>query len=242
MQYSSMPLKGLKVKKFYTIKELCKLTQLSVRTIHYYDEINLLRPTQRTNKGHRLYSEENLWRLQQIVTLKFIGFSLSQIKNLLQKNDLNILDSLIMQAKVLADEENRIKKISYLVNDLIKQNELTQSIDWKSVTSIIEIIQSKGKDTQVCYEKYLTTIELKRFKQYAKTRTQEWQLLFEEVKSNIHVDPESQAGIDLAKKWLKLADVAYKDFPELKEKLWKAYQVGVIPQDDVLILLLIMLC
>lgn len=203
-----------------------------MRTIHYYDEIDLLKPTQRNHIGHRLYSEENLLHLQQIITLKFIGFSLSQIKNLLQNNDFNILDSLIIQSNALTDEENRIKQISYFLNYLINQHKLTHSIDWKSVISIIEIIKSKERDAQEWYEKYLTETELKKFKPYAKTRTEKWKLLFEEIKNNLHIDPESQAGIALAKKWLELADIAYKDSPELKEKLWKAYQAGIIPQGD----------
>ena len=64
----------------YSIKKLCQAAGVSVRTLHYYDEIGLLKPKYRTAKGHRLYSENEVLLLQQIVTLKFIGLSLDQIQ------------------------------------------------------------------------------------------------------------------------------------------------------------------
>lgn len=58
--------------KFYSINELCKLTLVSVRTLHYYDEINLLKPSRRTSKGHRLYSGV---RQKSIPVLNSVGIS-----------------------------------------------------------------------------------------------------------------------------------------------------------------------
>jgi DNA-binding transcriptional MerR regulator len=65
------------------VKELSKLTRVSVQTLHYYDRINLLKPSVRLENGYRLYSEEDLLRLQQIVALKFFSFELAQIKQIL---------------------------------------------------------------------------------------------------------------------------------------------------------------
>ena len=66
------------------IKEFSKLTSVSVRTLHHYDDIGLLKPSIRLPNGYRLYSETDLLTLQQIIALKFFGFELSNIQTLLK--------------------------------------------------------------------------------------------------------------------------------------------------------------
>jgi len=78
-----------KTKHFKAI-EFAKLAGVTVRTLHHYDRIGLLKPSGYTDAGYRLYRQEDLIRLQQIVTLKFIGFSLPQIKNLLNSNSFDL--------------------------------------------------------------------------------------------------------------------------------------------------------
>ena len=65
------------------VKDLSKLTGISVQTLHHYDRIALLKPSLRLSNGYRLYSEQDLLKLQQIIALKFFGFELSKIKALL---------------------------------------------------------------------------------------------------------------------------------------------------------------
>ncbi|BCE12738.1 hypothetical protein RSC3_00094 [Bacillus paralicheniformis] len=67
-----------------TIGQLAKRTGVSIRTLRYYDKIGLLIPTDYKEGGHRLYSLDELSRLQQIQSLKFIGFSLKDIADLLK--------------------------------------------------------------------------------------------------------------------------------------------------------------
>ncbi|MBA3661131.1 MAG: MerR family transcriptional regulator [Gammaproteobacteria bacterium] len=134
--------------KSYTVNALCKLTLVSVRTLHYYDEINLLKPSNHTKTGHRLYHDDDLLRLQQIVTLKFLGFSLSQIRVFLEENKCNVLESLKMQSQALAKESLRIEKVSHFINYLIQQHEVDKPSDWQTVTHIIQILKSKNLDNQ----------------------------------------------------------------------------------------------
>ncbi len=58
--------------KYHKIKDISQITGLSIRSLQYYDDIGLLKPTQRSESGYRLYSEQDLIRLQQVVTLKFL--------------------------------------------------------------------------------------------------------------------------------------------------------------------------
>ena len=68
---------------FYRVAEFAKLSGVTVRTLQYYDRIELLKPSNTTEGGHRLYRRHDLLRLQQILTLKWMGFKLDQIKDLL---------------------------------------------------------------------------------------------------------------------------------------------------------------
>ncbi|MBV8802350.1 MAG: MerR family transcriptional regulator [Gammaproteobacteria bacterium] len=219
------------MKKYYTIKELCKLTSVSIRTLHYYDEINILKPNHRTGKGHRLYSEKELFRLQQIVTLKFVGLSLTQIQQLIDNKKMNITDLLTIQLNALSEETKKIEKISDFLNYLINQLHHKNDIDWYSVAKIIEVINAKPSDTKRWYEKYFTGEELLQFYTYARKRTADWLHLFNLTKNNLHMDPKSQFGKDLAKKWMNLIEERYGHIPTIKKKLWDAYKAGMIPRD-----------
>lgn len=71
-----------------TIGQLAKRTGVTIRTLRYYDKIGLLIPTDYKEGGHRLYSLEDLSRIQQIQSLKFIGLSLKEIADLLESNNI----------------------------------------------------------------------------------------------------------------------------------------------------------
>ncbi|MGB3312123.1 MAG: MerR family transcriptional regulator [Nodosilinea sp.] len=72
------------------IGELAKQTGLSIRTLHCYDEIGLLVPTHRTEADHRLYSDQDIIRLQQILSLRQLGFSLSEIQGCLESPEFSL--------------------------------------------------------------------------------------------------------------------------------------------------------
>jgi len=69
--------------KLYHTQEFARLVGVTVRALHHYDRLGLLRPKQRSQVGYRLYAERDFARLEQIVVLKFLGMPLKQIKSLL---------------------------------------------------------------------------------------------------------------------------------------------------------------
>ncbi|ANB58257.1 merR HTH regulatory family protein [Anoxybacillus sp. B7M1] len=66
--------------KTYSISEIAKKTGVSIRTLRYYDEIGLLQPAKAPSSGHRMYTEEDIVRLYKIMSLKFIGLRLDEIR------------------------------------------------------------------------------------------------------------------------------------------------------------------
>ncbi|HKO00391.1 MAG TPA: MerR family transcriptional regulator, partial [Thermoanaerobaculia bacterium] len=69
----------------FKVGELAKRTGMSVRTLHHYDAIGLLQPSRRSESGHRLYDRDDVARLQQIKSLRQLGFALDEIRELLDR-------------------------------------------------------------------------------------------------------------------------------------------------------------
>lgn len=82
----------------WKVGELAKQTGMTVRTLHHYDEIGLLAPSHRTAAGHRLYVEADVARLQQVASLRSLGFPLDEIRDLLNDRRLSPLDVVRMHA------------------------------------------------------------------------------------------------------------------------------------------------
>src|SRR5579862_6681261 len=89
--------------KIFQAQQFARLAGVTVRRLHHYDRLGLLKP-RRTEAGYRLYLERDLERLEQIVALKFIGLPLKQIKSLLDRNPLGLIDALRLQRAALQDK------------------------------------------------------------------------------------------------------------------------------------------
>lgn len=103
----------------YSINKLAKLAGVSVRTLHFYDQIGLLHPNSIAENGYRFYRTEELQRLQQILFFKELKFSLEQIKNILSNPAVKIEDSLNEQLKLLCLERSRLDEIIKTVEKTI---------------------------------------------------------------------------------------------------------------------------
>ena len=90
------------------VKEVSKLTGVSVRTLHHYDDIGLLTPDDLTEAGYRIYSDENLSTLQQILFFRELGFPLKKIKELLDSPSFDRLEAFEMQRKMLIEKRNQL--------------------------------------------------------------------------------------------------------------------------------------
>lgn len=91
----------------YLIKKASEISGVSVRTLQHYDKIGLLSPKKKDN-GYRYYSEDDMSLLQMILYYKYLGFSLNDIKNLIHKDDCEILGHLENQLKLMNKEKNRL--------------------------------------------------------------------------------------------------------------------------------------
>ncbi len=94
-----------------TVKEVSKLTGVSVRTLHYYDEIGLLTPSVTTEAGYRLYDDTKLLRLQQILLFKELEFSLKDIKEIIDCPDFDVKKAISDQIKLLTFKKEHLENL-----------------------------------------------------------------------------------------------------------------------------------
>lgn len=93
--------------KKYPIGEVAKMTRSTVKTIRYYDEIGLLKPTDYTEGGHRLYSADDIWRLELVTTLRYLDFGIDEIYQLMA-GELTVEKALAWQIESLETQANTI--------------------------------------------------------------------------------------------------------------------------------------
>jgi DNA-binding transcriptional MerR regulator len=107
----------------YTIGQLAKLASVSIRTLRYYDKIELLKPVIRANSNYRYYGKDELYRLQQILFYKELDFGLSDIKKLLDEPDFDQLKALQFQRKEILNRGKRLAKLVETIEKTINQIE-----------------------------------------------------------------------------------------------------------------------
>ncbi|HHF0531019.1 MULTISPECIES: MerR family transcriptional regulator [Legionella] len=154
--------------KYHKIKDISRMTALSIRSLQYYDDIGLLKPAQRSESGYRLYSDNDLIRLQQVVTLKFLGFSLASIKEILERPEFEVLTSMRLQAEALKEKAQRIFEASDLTTYIAGQIEAGQLVNWNSTLQIINILETHRMN-ETLEKKYQTNPEKSELGQVSST-------------------------------------------------------------------------
>lgn len=131
-----------------TISQVAELTGISIRTLQYYDEINLLKPSQVTPSGYRLYSDENLEELQQILFFKELDFKLKEIKEILQKPEFDKIQAFKKQKKLLCLKRDRINNLITLLEKLEKGEQCMSFKEFDLSEYIQALEQFKMENTE----------------------------------------------------------------------------------------------
>lgn len=131
---------------FFTIGVFAEKAGVTLRTLRYYDKIALMKPSSYSAAGHRLYSNQDFARLQQILTLKFIGFSLDDIKQIAQSDvtDKNFVKSLEIQKKIMKQRVQHTLMVIKAIDEAIDM-ENKADVSWDKFTNIIDVINSDKK-------------------------------------------------------------------------------------------------
>ncbi|NPC94735.1 MerR family transcriptional regulator [Bacillus sp. WMMC1349] len=125
----------------YSIGEFSKKTATTIRTLHYYDEIGLLKPSYVSEKGRRYYTNHDFVTLQRILTLKFLGYSLEQIKGFFQEETWDLKDTLSFQKKVMYQRKQQIENVIKALDRALHIIEDYQEIEPSVFITLIHSIQ-----------------------------------------------------------------------------------------------------
>src|SRR5438034_3401914 len=104
----------------YTVKQVARMSGVSVRTLHFYDEVGLLKPAYVGANGYRFYEEPQLLTLQQILFYRELGFELKQIKRILSRADFEKIAALQPHRKVLKKNLGRTDKLIRTIDKTIE--------------------------------------------------------------------------------------------------------------------------
>lgn len=179
-----------------TVKEISRLTGISVRTLHYYDEINLLKPTQITDAGYRLYDDTALERLHSILLFKELQFPLKEIKAILDNPNFDQQTALKEQISFLELQKKRLDKIiSSARNMLMKgaENMSFSAFDKTELEQYAEEAKQKWGHTDA-YKEY----EQKHSD--SSDKTEQLMQIFAEIGKIKHLPPDCKEAQNLIQK------------------------------------------
>lgn len=131
----------MKTPGWYTSGEFARMAHISVRTVRFYDKQNILKPSHVTPSGTRYYSDQDFARLQQILLLKYLGFSLDDIKEMtIDDTDFHfMLNSLTLQQKLVQDRIEQLLLVSQAIQDTAQEIRENHTVNWSHMLHLIHL-------------------------------------------------------------------------------------------------------
>jgi DNA-binding transcriptional MerR regulator len=213
-------------KRSWKVGELAKQTGMTVRTLHHYDEIGLLSPSHRTAAGHRLYAEGDVARLQQVASLRSLGFPLEEIRDVLNQQRLSPLEIVRMHAQRMREQVKSQQRLVERLDALAAGLSEAEDVSAEQLIATIEEINM--------FEKYYTQEQLdelaQRREQVGEGRIKEveaeWPRLMAEVQAALDAgtDPCAPRVQEMARRWKGLVEEFTGGNPGIRQSLNNLYQ------------------
>lgn len=208
------------------VGRLAKKTGLTVRTLHYYEEVGVLVPVQRTEAGHRLYGADEVARLQHIVLLRQLGFSLEEIRTCLDRKDVSLADAIALRLARLEEEMALQQQLHRRLETISAHLRAAEEVSVEVFLQTIKVM--------TMFEKYYTPEQLKqleeRGRQVGEARIREvegeWRDLIAQVRAEMEkgTDPASETMQHLAARWQGLINEFTGGDPGIYQSLKTMYQ------------------
>jgi DNA-binding transcriptional MerR regulator len=216
-------------KRLFQASEFARLAGVTVRALHHYDRLGLLRPSGRTESGYRMYGERDFARLQQVVTLKYIGFPLKQIRNILDRDSLDLPTALRLQREIMLEKRRQLDRAMRAIERVEQLLTSTDETDWEEFAKIIEVINMQNDNEWM--KKYYTEEQLAELASRATPEVLEkgqrdWAALLSDVEDAVKegVDPSSERAEQLAARWEDLIGQFTGGNPGIAESLKNLYR------------------
>lgn len=156
-----------------TVKQVSDLTRISVRMLHYYDQIGLLKPSNFTDAGYRLYDDEALETLQQILFFKELDIPLKEVKKIMASDQFDKMQALKNQEKLLILKRNRLNGLIELINKTLKgENTMSfKEFDMSEYYNALEELKKEHEDEVI--KNWGSIDEFDKFIEKSKSRESE---------------------------------------------------------------------
>jgi DNA-binding transcriptional MerR regulator len=207
----------------YLVGEFARRAGVTVRALHHYDRLGLLEPSERTESGYRRYRESDLLRLQQIVTLKALGFDLESIASILNAPDFDFKSALRDQIAML---EARRHIIDSAIQAMRHAQTNADSTHWET---LVPIIKATLQMNDMNFEKHYTPEQLEhmRGREFSAADQQRisglWDALFADIATAADEDPASPAAQALVDRWDALTAEFTQGDPGMQQSLASFY-------------------
>ncbi|GAB2559399.1 MerR family transcriptional regulator [Gracilibacillus alcaliphilus] len=206
----------------YSTGEVAKKMNITVRTLRYYDEINLLNPSYTAESGYRFYSKSNIVTLQRIIALKELGFPLSKIKTILdQKNWENVFEEQLM---LITKEKERLRYLEKTLRLSQHLSQIGQDISWRNIFQFTKQTEEDRYNNHLFIKQYFDERELDILKKpsldLGRSESKELVEMLKTAKEQKNEDPESLKSQHLAYKLVYFLENTFYGDSALIEKYW----------------------
>ena len=198
----------------YRVRDFAQITGVTVKALQHYDRIGLLRPS-RTPAGHRLYSEREIERVQQIIALKSIGVPLKRIKTVLDGHRASLSDALKMQREELLAQRNGLQHALNAIAIVEEEVARGRMSDAQALTHLINLLALQG-DVEAM-RKYFSPEAWAKFGDYwVDWPPPQWRELFRDAEAALTENPESEKAEALVARFYALWHEESGDDPIVK--------------------------
>jgi len=220
----------------YSVGQLSARTGLTVRTLHYYDELGLLKPSVVSEAGYRYYTDDDMMRLHQIVALKKLGFTLAKIRRLMAEpstgpDESSWMTALHMELEAVLEQQNRLAVLEKLIRATLHSLELKGMLDAEDIFMFIQAVRREGKPFGSQREVLFSDDEWHVIDQLPTIgsddpRTTEWLRLLRDVREHVNEPADSPVSRRLAERIAAIAASMYQGNDELAIKHWELMRPG----------------
>ncbi|MDQ3855169.1 MAG: MerR family transcriptional regulator [Chloroflexota bacterium] len=193
----------------WKVGELARQTGISVRTLHHYDELGLLKPSRRTEAGYRLYTECDVGRLQRIVSLRSLGFSLEEIRHCLDSPDFSPRRVVNLHISALRERIEVQRRLCDRLEAIAMRLSSMEKVPVEEFVRTIEEIKMAERLERYYTPEQLEELDARRRELGAegmRRAEQEWAELIENVRTEMQkgTDPSDERVQGYARRWMEL--------------------------------------
>ena len=207
----------------YSVEDVTKLANVSVRTLHYYDEIGLLKPSARMESGRRYYSGEEVSRLTDIIFFKKMGFSLKRIESILSLGNKDKRALMMAKKEFLQKEMQRIKELVKSIDETLEFYFKGENMNVKQMIKQFESFQKSTQEDKQSFLEEFGSIEDEEEKKLKKMNVKEQLEYFQGLYKNADLKQYGEKLSSLFQKLIEAIDSGLKEDSQKVQKLMKEY-------------------